>query len=69
MTIMDDELDSFGNQNIAITTINEVTNLLTFGGFSLATFISKTLSRENLSSEVVISDFEKLPTMRALKII
>ena len=69
MTIMDDELDSFGNQNIAITTTNEVTNLLTFGGFSLATFISKTLSRENLSSEVVISDFEKLPTMRALNII
>ena len=71
---MDDYLDSFDNLKEAITTIHDITRLLTFGGFNLAKFTSdnriilKSLSRESLPSKVVNSDLEELPTDIALGI-
>ena len=59
---MDDHLDSFDNLDEALTSIHDMTRLLTFGGFNLAKFISnnciilKILSRESLSSKVVNLD-------------
>ena len=59
---MDDNLDSFDNLDEALTSIHDMTRLLTFGGFNLAKFISnnriilKILSRESLSSKVVNLD-------------
>ena len=59
---MDDHLDSFDNLDEALTSIHDMTRLLTFGGFNLAKFISnnriilKILSRGSLSSKVVNLD-------------
>ena len=61
---MDDHLDSFDNLDEALTSIHDMTRLLTFGGFNLAKFkiinnnriILKILSRESLSSKVVNLD-------------
>ena len=61
---MDDHLDSFDNLDEALTSIHDMTRLLTFGGFNLAKFISnnriilKILSRESLSSKVVNLDLD-----------
>ena len=72
---MDDYLDSFDNLEEDVTTIHDITRLLTFGGFNLAEFISnsciilKNLPRESLSSKVVNLYLEELPTDRALGII
>ena len=71
---MDDCLDSFDNLDETITTIHDITRLLTFSGFNIARFISnngiilKNLSRESLSSKFVNLDIEELPTERALGI-
>ena len=59
---MDDHLDSFNNLDEALTSIHDMTRLLTFGGFNLVKFISnnriilKILSRDSLSSKVVNLD-------------
>ena len=61
---MDEHLDSFDNLDEALTSIHDMTRLLTFGGFNLAKFISsnriilKILSRGTLSSKVVNLDLD-----------
>ena len=56
---MDDHLDSFDNLDEALTSIHDMTRLLTFGGSKFISnnrIILKILSRESLSSKVVNLD-------------